>query len=227
MDEKLWAGVELKLQNAEFFLDKMGRSIQPPERTSINVVLQSSDVIIDTGWQRSFYAYFDAFLSTARSVPEIIQCCFGEDLGHADMKKWFNALPADEQVRRQDFKKAFKSDYDGFRALPLGTARHISEHRTGVAPVTATISGWFGVTYIGNATESVPLAETRQMDDPNFAFLAKPVPIQPTCNDFDIEGQPLFPACRDYLDHARTLRDEGRRIALKVHGSKSLSFPPT
>ena len=71
MDEKLWAGVELKLLYAEFHFDMMGRSIQPPKQTSINVALQAS------GWQRSFYAYLDAFLSTARSVPEIIQCCFG------------------------------------------------------------------------------------------------------------------------------------------------------
>jgi hypothetical protein len=227
MNEKLWAGVELKLQNAEFFLDKMGRSTQPPQQTSINVALQASGAIIGTGWQRSFYAYFDAFLSTARSVPEIIQCCFGVDLGHREMKKWFNALTADEQVRRHDFKKAFELHYDGFRALPLGTARHISEHRTGIAPATVTISGWFGVTYISNAAERIPDSETRQIDDPNLAFLAKPTPIEPTWNDFDIEGQPLFPACQGYLDHARALIDEARGIALQVHGTKSVSFPPT
>ena len=108
MDEKLWAGVELKLQNAEFFFEMMGRSLQPPKQTSINVALQASGAIIDTDWQRSFYAYLDAFLSTARSVPEIIQCCFGVDLGHPEMKKWFNTLPADEQDRRHEFKKAFQ-----------------------------------------------------------------------------------------------------------------------
>jgi hypothetical protein len=75
MDEKLWAGVELKLQSAEFFFEMMGRSLQPPKQTSINVALQASGAIIDTDWQRSFYAYLDAFLSTARSVPEIIQSC--------------------------------------------------------------------------------------------------------------------------------------------------------
>ena len=89
MDEKLWAGAELKLQNAEFHLDMMGRSVQPPEQTAINVALQASGAIIATGWHRAF-AYFDAFLSAARSVPEIIQCCFGVDLGHPDMEEWFN-----------------------------------------------------------------------------------------------------------------------------------------
>jgi len=227
MDEKLWAGVELKLLYAEFHFDMMGRSIQPPKQSSINVALQASGAIIGNGWQQSFYAYLDALLSTARSVPEIIQCCFGVDRGHPEMKEWFRTRPEDEKERRKDFKKEFKTHYDGFRALRLGTARHISEHRTGVAPVTVTISGWFGVTYIGNAVEHIPLSETRQIDNPDLAFLAQPIPVQPTWNDFTIEGQPLFPACRDYLDHARALIDEGRRIALQVHGTKSLSFPPT
>ena len=86
-------------------------------------------------WQRSFYAHLDAFLSAARSVPEIIQCCFGVDEGHPIMKSWFGKLPDTEQLRRHEFKKQFKISYDSFRALPLGKVRHISEHRTGVAPV--------------------------------------------------------------------------------------------
>jgi hypothetical protein len=68
MDEKLWAGVELKLQYAEFHLQMMGRSLDLPKPTA----LEAYGMIRDTGWQRSLYAYFDAFLSTARSVPEII-----------------------------------------------------------------------------------------------------------------------------------------------------------
>ena len=227
MDEKLWAGVELKLRNAEFHFDMMGRSLQPPERTAHNVALQASGAIIDTGWQRSFDAYLDAFLSTARSVPEIIQCCFGVDCGSREMKDWFKKRPADEQDRRHAFKKAFKPHYEGFRDLRLGTARHISEHRIGFAPTTVTISGLFGLTYIGSPTERVPSSETQQIDDPDLGFLAKPIPVQPAWNDFDIEGQPLFPACRDYLDHARALIDEARRIALRVHAAHSLSFPPT
>jgi hypothetical protein len=42
MDEKLWAGVELKLLYAEFHFDMMGRAIQPPKQNSINVALQAS-----------------------------------------------------------------------------------------------------------------------------------------------------------------------------------------
>jgi hypothetical protein len=101
-----------------------------------------------------------------------------------------------------------------------------NEHWTGVAPATVTINGLFGVIYIGGPAERVPLSEARQIDDPNLSFLAKANLIQPKWEDFDIEGEPLFPACRDYFNGARTLIDEGRRIALQVHGTKSLSFPP-
>ncbi|MGH6636950.1 MAG: hypothetical protein ACRED0_12755, partial [Gammaproteobacteria bacterium] len=66
----------------------MDRSLQPPEQTTNNVVLEASGAIIDTGWQRSFYAHFDAFLSATRSVPWIIQCCFGADLANNVMRDW-------------------------------------------------------------------------------------------------------------------------------------------
>ena len=227
MHENLWAGVELKLQNAEFHLQRMGRSLEPPERTHWNVALEASGAIIDTGWQRSFYAYLDAFLSAARSVPEIIQCCSGVDRANREMKDWFDGLSADERDRRNEFKKKFEPLYRGFRALRLSTVRHISEHRTGVAPARVTISGLFGMPYIGSATERVPISETRQIDDPALALLlAKPHPIQPRWDDFDIEGQPLFPACQDYLDGARTLMNDARRISGQVHGTKSLTPPP-
>jgi hypothetical protein len=109
MDELL-AGVELKLQNPEFHLDMMGRSIQPPEQTAINVALQASGALIDTGCQRSFYAYLDAFLSAARSILEIIQCCFGADLGHPDMKQWFeNELLDDERARRHEVQERVRT----------------------------------------------------------------------------------------------------------------------
>jgi hypothetical protein len=224
MHEELWAGVELKLQNAEFHLQRMGRSLEPPERTHRNVALEASGAIIDTGWQRSFYAHLDAFLSATRSVAEIIKCCFGVD-SHPAMTAGFDQLPAEEQDRRRKFRRQFQTYYDGFCRLPLGTARHISEHRTGYAPVTVTINGSFGVTYTGGPVSRVPISETRQIDDPNFAWLAKPHPVLPNWDNFDIEGQGLFPACQDYLDGARALMNDARRISGKVHGTNSLTPP--
>ena len=80
-ESELWAGVDLKLQNAEFHLSQMQRHwSRRPEPA-----LEASGAIIDTEWQRSFYAHFDAFLSAARSVAEVIRCCFGVD---RVMKAW-------------------------------------------------------------------------------------------------------------------------------------------
>jgi hypothetical protein len=77
------------------------------------------------------------------------------------MREWFRTLDADEQERRREFARKFKADYDAFRALPLGTARHISEHRTGVAPVTVTVTGDFGLTYKGVRPNQSPRQSER------------------------------------------------------------------
>ena len=59
------------------------------------------------------------------------------------MKNWFNGLDPAEQNRRQQFTAQFKPAYDNFRALDLGEARHISEHRSRFAPVEVEIRGFF------------------------------------------------------------------------------------
>jgi hypothetical protein len=130
MHEDLWAGVDLKMESADFFLEQMGKALGPPERTQINVALQSSGAIIETRWQRSFYAYLDAFLAMVRSAPEIVQACFGED---RVMKAWLKTLAPAEQSRRKVFSAQFITAYDKFKKLPLSNARNISLHRTGVA----------------------------------------------------------------------------------------------
>lgn len=228
MHEHLWAGVHLKVEHAEFHLQRMGRSLEPPERTAINVAIQAAGAILDTGWQRSFYAHLDAFLSAARSVPEIVQCCFGVDEGHPEMKTWFGQLPADEKLRRKEFKKKFKPAYDAFRALRLGTLRHISEHRTGVPPAKVTVSGLFGVTYFGSPVERIPISETQNITQPDLSWMDRPVAVrQPNWDEFELEGQPLFPACQEYLNGARTLIKTARPISDVVHGAMNLSSPPS
>ena len=94
--------------------------------------------------------------------------------------------------------------------------------------MTVTISGLFGVQHTGGPAERVPISETREINDPALAFLAKPNPIRPNWDDFDIGGQSLFPACQDYLERVRGVAlSEARRIAGQVHGTNSLSFPPS
>jgi hypothetical protein len=220
MDEKLWAGPALKLEFAEYHFTKMGRSLQPPARTVSNVALEAAGAIIDIGWQRSIYAHLDAFLSVTRSIAEIIQCCFGVDLANPEMRDWYSKLTHDERNQREEFRRQFEPYYKSFRALPLSKVRHIVEHRTGVAPATVTISGMFGVTHIGSPGVPVPISESRTL-------LAKPHPVRPTWDDFEIDGQPLFRTCQEYLGRAQGLVDEARRIALQVHGTNTLSPPPT
>jgi hypothetical protein len=225
MNEELWAGAELKLEYAQFHFNDMARLVAIPQRSAWDVAVLTSGAIIDNGWQRFFYAHLDALLSAARSVPEIIQCCFGHDQAR-QMKTWFVGLSADEQRRRRKFSKEFKVSYDGFRALPLGNARHISQHRTGVAPVEVRVTGRFGVTYIGGPAKTIPTSEARPLVDPNFPPSSRNQEVRPTWSDFTIQGQPLFETCREYLNRAQELVEAARRISDDVHGTNVLTAPP-
>lgn len=232
MHEELWAGVELKSNHAEFFLDRMGRALAPPERTQINVALQASGAIIGTGWQRSFYAYLDAFLAMARSVPEVIHSCFGADRSNPVMRQWFDGLPAAEQTRRTKFTDQFQDAHKTFRELPLSGARNISLHRTGVAPIQVNITGRFGVSHVGTPIRHIPDAESRPIKaaaDPALQWAATlpPEPVEPMWTDFTINGKSLFPECRVYLEEVRKLIGDARAIAARVHGGNSLTYPPS
>lgn len=66
----------------------------------------------------------------------------------------------------------------------------------GYADVSVLINGIFGVMYRDSPIKGVPISETRAIEDSELAFLAKPVPIHPMWNDFQIDGQGLFEACK-------------------------------
>jgi hypothetical protein len=220
---ELWAGVDLKIESASFHLRGMDKALQPPERTHHNVVQESTGALIGGNWHTAFYAHLDAFLSAARSVPELIRCCFGID---PIMKGWLNTVSDGERKRRSQFQGKFETDYKAFRDLPLGAARNASVHRTGVVPVTAKVTGLFGITYIGNPVDPIPNSETREMPD-GFGWMQKSTPLRPMWTDFDIDGEPLFQTCHDYLDCARALADNARGLAQEVHGEGKLTPPPS
>jgi len=226
MHEWLWAGADLKLRYGFFHLSRMELAIQPPEPNWHNVAVEVTGAILSSAWQQSVYADFDAFLMNVRSIPEILRCCFGVDRANKEMQDWFDKLPSDERNRRKDFNKQFKSSYDTFRALPLSSMRHNIEHRSGVAPVEVAIVGRFGVIHVGGPGRPIPISETRQIDDPNLAFLAKAQPVRPMASDFTVDGKPLFQSCRVYLGKGQTLIAEARSIASSVHGANSVSRPP-
>ena len=142
----------------------MEQSLNLPEPTALYVALEASGAILGTDWHRSFYAHLDAFLSAVRSVPEVIQFCFGKDDHHL-VRQAFAVLPPEELARRCEFKKQFKSTHNAFRHLALSEARHISEHRTGFAPVDVTVVGMLGITYVGGPTKQIPTTETRHIND--------------------------------------------------------------
>jgi hypothetical protein len=232
MREKLWGGVGIKLEIAEYHLEQMRRSLDRPQPTQLSVAMEAAGTIIDAHWQRSFYARLDAFLSAAQCVPEIVGCCFGKSLGgHRVMIDWFDMLTPDERARREAFSKQFHPHHNALRKLPLSTARNISAHRIGfVDAVKVTIRARFGVTYVGSAVEPVPVAETPMIDGPAPPWFGQTsTAVHPKGDDFSIEGKtplPLFPECVAYLNCAGNLRRKGRSIASAVHGTKSLTSPP-
>jgi hypothetical protein len=224
----LWPGIDLKLEYARFHFGGMSGALRPPEPRRQIAVQGSIDGDSFRDWHLKFYAHFDAFLSAARSVPEIIRCCFGKDTANRLMRDWFDGLDPSERSRREEFGKRFTSNYKAFRNLPLGMARHISEHRTGVPPVTVTINGRFGLTYIGDPLTRVPTSEMRPVqEDDQFGWLARPMTVHPMWQNFDTDGRPLFETCETYLDSARSLIGGARKLAEVVHGDNPLSPPPS
>jgi len=224
MHDELWAGVDLKSSHATYFLTQMQKAIEPAKQTALTVALRSTGAIIGNLWQQPFYANFDAFLGAARSIPEIIQCCFGHDRS-PQMKSWFaSSLDQAEQDRRKKFSRRFKRDYDKFRKLGLSNARNISFHRTGYPSVEVKMTGHFGVVYTGRPTRSVPITETPTYH-PGPQLQPINLPLEPEWTDFTIDGKPLFEECQAYLKLAGELRTNAADICQRVHGNERLTIP--
>jgi hypothetical protein len=220
MHEELWAGVELKIAHAFYFLREMQRVLDPPERSPSTLVLESTGAIVGNLWHVPFYANVDAFLAIARSIPEIIQCCFGADKS-PQMKAWFNALPPDQQARRKQFTAAFEPERVKFRTHPLTNARDISLHRSGVPDVEAKITGLFGVSYISTPVTVAPIAEENRIDPGappalQIAAAQRRAPVRPTWSAFTIDGKPLFDECGSYLREAQALLSQSSRDCTNV-----------
>ena len=226
MEQSLWAGPDLKVDYAAFHYGEIAQALDPPRNDAYYAAQVTAGMIVGHPWQRRLYAHFDAFLSAARSVPEVIQCCFGVDEGHPKVKAWLKTLAAAERARRVEFTKQFEPAYNRFRQLPLSNTRHIIEHRTGVAPVEVTVNTYFGVTYVGGPTKRVPDSHTPTLrDEDQWMAQPRPVPL-PNWADFKVDGQPLFHAMQEYLRDAGELVKAAREIALRVHGADTLTAPP-
>jgi hypothetical protein len=230
--QHLWAGVDRKLQDAKFSFDEMARSLQPPERTPMDVVQQSTGAIVGFPWQQdAFYTHVDTFLAKARSVPEIICSCFGAD--HVLMQtRWWDSLTPDEKTRRRKFSRRFDRKCKAFRGHNLTNERNTSEHRLGFPSVEGKVIGPFGEVHTASPVKGIPIAESRCFGNPGndpalqWAATQPPQPIQPRWDQFTIGGKPLFPECKAYLELARELRDQAYAISQQVHGNRTLTRPP-
>ena len=78
MREALWEGVELELWRSPVLPGVDGEDAGAELRLDTARHHPSFGVPL-TQWQPEFYYYLDAFLGAARSVPDIIQKCFGWD----------------------------------------------------------------------------------------------------------------------------------------------------
>jgi hypothetical protein len=227
VSQQLWAGVELKLAYAHFHLEEMGRSISYRQPSQHEVAVMTSGAVFGGNWQRTFYPHFDAFLAAARSIPSIIEACFGADRGSSEMKEWFGNLNSDERDRRSRFRRALSDSllYKACNDHPLTHARNTVLHRTGVAALQVKISDFFGVVHTGGPLSKIPTATSH----PSNQWIpgSHPMQIEPWHGgEFTIDGVPLFESCHGYLDAATKLISEAREIVGRIHGHSPLTSPP-
>jgi hypothetical protein len=227
---ELWQGVEFKIGEAQFFFDKMGKILIPPDRHPAYGVTAAR-------WQPDFYYYLDAFLGATRSIPDVIQKCFGWDDKSA--KVWPTALDAQEIDRRKAFQAELRDLYRAFADLPLSRVRTGTFHWVGLPSVQTKAKVFGGQEYTGRPGEVIPAVVPKQFPegtDPSLVVLfGKSRPVEPSWQDFVVElpredggvdTMPLFETCRAYLDSARRLADNASEIAIRVHKDESVTVPP-
>ena len=228
MNEQLWSGVDLKVEYASFHFSEMHRAVAYRQPTAHEIAMTASgNTIVGNDWQRRFYPQFDALLAAARSIPWIIEACFGADNGHREMRDWLDRLDVDERARREKFSEEFRASphYKTFNKHRHTRARNIILHRTGVAPLEIEISDFFGVVHEGSPVRRIPAA-TSHPDNPEMPG-SHGMPVEPWKDGkFTVDGQPLFEQCADYLHVMQGLIDDARKIAARIHGKSPLSPPP-
>jgi hypothetical protein len=234
MHDHLWRGVDYRIAEAHDALGVMWRSLEPPEHIRRNVAVNlAAGAVIDTGWQDKLYGNADTFLAKVRSVPWIIEACFGKD-GNLKMKDWWDHLPRDEQQRRETFSRQFRVDRKKIDDHDLTNERNVSGHRRGFADIEGRVVGPFGKVHIARRDhQRIPAAECQPLepninDSPALMWAATlpPRPVEPKPEQFFIGGKPLFDECRAYLQLAQDIRARGQVICDAVHSRQHVSAPP-
>lgn len=239
-----FAIVARKLEEARQRLEKMGSVLVPPEHRSgfsghIAAQMSCPGTIVGHIWQPEFDSEFNAFLSTAKSVPDIILHRFGHDT-YGENQVWLSGLDQGEQSRRKNFDKQFRQKMGQFHSHPLTAERNATIHHSGVANWKVSVKGWYG-TYTGDALNLLPSCELRPMEPnapPEHAFAASqscPLPVVPNRNDFFLEitasngsqsRRPLFRECQTYLSMADGLLADARALFKAIHEGHTFTLPP-
>lgn len=234
MHDDLWQGVDFKLAEAEFFLDRMGTVLIPPRAS--DPTWHPAYSSNGARWQPDFYFYLDAFIAAARSIPDVVQKCFGWD-PHSK-SDWPEALDDDEKLRRDAFQAEFGKHYLAFHRQALSRVRVGTFHWRGMPCVQAKAKSFGGEEYAGSPARQIPAAAPRRFPpgtDPAFiAIFSDPLPVEPSWQDFTLEmprddgtteSSPLFSACKAYLESARQLVNESRELCGRIHGASTLTPP--
>jgi len=187
MHEALWQGIEFKLAEAKFFLDLMGKVLVPPQLNDPHWHPAYGPPV--TQWQPDFYYYLDAFIGSTRSIPDVIQKCFGWD--QRSRQEWPQPLDTGEVDRRERFQAQFTGLYVAYHRLPLSRVRVGTFHWLGFPSVQTKGKVFCGQEYTGKPGQTMPRTACRQFPpgtDPVFlALFSKPWPVEPSWKDFTLE----------------------------------------
>jgi hypothetical protein len=233
--DDLWLGVDLKLQAAHGTFANMRKTLQAPPQTVATIVQESTGAMVGPNWQSNFWPLVNGFLAEVRSVPEIIEACFGKDLRNREMRLWWASLDADEQRRREAFSNLFRGERTAIDGHSLTPQRNVSQHRRGIVEMEAKVVGPFGKVHTATPTQRIMDAECRPLE-PNiannpgalWAATQPSPPIRPKPEQFTITKakKPLFAECEAYLALAENVAAKARFIASREHGANRLTEPP-
>jgi hypothetical protein len=234
--DDLWLGIDLKLQAAQGTLADMRKALRLAPPTALTVAQESGGAISGgPDWQSNFWPLVNRFLAEVRSVPAIIEACFGKDLGSREMRIWWAGLDPGEQKRREAFSNMFRAERAAIDSHSLTPQRNVSEHRRGIVEMEAKVIGPFGNVHTATPTQRIMDAECRPLEpdianNPGALWAATQPspPIRPKPEQFTITNakKPLFQECEAYLALAENVVRKARTIASSEHGGNPLTEPP-
>ncbi|SRR5712692_9585131 len=233
----MWNSIYFKVNEASFFLEQMSKDLVPPEmgdNAQLARAMAAGGAIVDHPWQRRFYFHLDAFLTSARSVPDIIMFQFGVDKLTTN---WVAGLPQPEQQNRRQFADQFRPVREGVRQHRVSTVRNITVHREGTPHVEAELVDPWGNVHQGGPTIHVDNAVLAPASAGLAAGEYPPVPLRPNWSHFKLivplpsgstTSERLQPALEDYLRMVQQAVDAARTIAQSVYGTTEprLTEPP-